>query len=146
MMRKGSVGTGTGGRGIIVEEESWLEESPAGYLNFLKDMGKRPEGTSLDRINTQGNYSKNNCRWASRSIQAHNTDRLKTESNTSKYRGVSHGTNSRKRPWVARIGNGVAGCEWLGNFVTEDEAALAYNKRAFEMFGDEAKLNLVGDN
>ena len=51
-----------GGRGIIVEEESWLSPSPCGYLNFLKDMGHRPDNTSLDRIDYDGNYCKSNCR------------------------------------------------------------------------------------
>lgn len=131
-----------GAKGIIVDEPSWLEESPNGYLNFLRDMGDRPDGTSLDRINNSGNYSKENCRWADRKTQAYNTDRKKTERNTSKYRGVSF-SKQRKNPWVARIGDGLGGYEWLGGYPTEDLAALAYNKRALELHGDEAKLNII---
>ena len=39
---------------------------------FLSDMGERPEGTSIDRIDGAAGYSKSNCRWASRRIQNRN--------------------------------------------------------------------------
>jgi hypothetical protein len=42
------------------------------FENFLLDMGERPEGKTIDRINPYGNYDPDNCRWADRSTQGHN--------------------------------------------------------------------------
>ena len=55
-----------GGKGISVCKK-W--ES---FSGFYEDMGERPAGKTLDRINPMGNYSKDNCRWATPLEQTHN--------------------------------------------------------------------------
>lgn len=55
-----------GGRGISVCER-WLK-----FENFLKDMGECPKNKEIDRIDYNGNYDVNNCRWVTRVDQARN--------------------------------------------------------------------------
>jgi hypothetical protein len=65
-----------GGRGISFDP-AWNT-----FIVFLGDMGEAPEGLSLDRKDVNGNYSKDNCRWATNEEQAsnrRNTVRLRAE-------------------------------------------------------------------
>lgn len=58
-----------GGRGIEICAD-WL--GPAGFERFMSDMGNRPDGMTLDRIDTDGNYQPGNCRWSTPKRQARN--------------------------------------------------------------------------
>ncbi len=58
-----------GARGIQICPQ-WL--GPGGFNQFLLDMGSRPEGRTLDRKDTNGNYEPGNCRWATPKEQAQN--------------------------------------------------------------------------
>jgi hypothetical protein len=56
-----------GGRGITVDPD-WYD-----YQNFIRDMGRRPSPQhSLDRIDNNGNYTKDNCRWTTQDVQRAN--------------------------------------------------------------------------
>ena len=79
-----------GGRGIGVCER-WRK-----FENFYADMGDRPSGTSLDRINNEGNYEPRNCRWATPTEQANNKSRS--------LRFCYNGIEDNARGWSRRLG------------------------------------------
>lgn len=56
-----------GGRGVQICPQ-WI----ATFETFMVDMGERPPGKTLDRIDTNGNYEPGNCRWSSAQAQAQN--------------------------------------------------------------------------
>lgn len=109
-----------GGRGIKICDR-WLGKN--GFVNFYKDMGDKPENLTLDRINVNGDYTPENCRWASRSVQAQN-QRIRV-TNTSGVKNLSYHKKSNK--WVVRKTiNGVRIC--IGYFSSRKDAEDALSK------------------
>lgn len=82
-----------GARGIKYDPR-WAE-----FKNFLEDMGERPAGTSLDRINVFGGYFKSNCRWATDVVQANN----KQNSETLYYDFEGYGQEGTPAEWARTL-------------------------------------------
>lgn len=117
-----------GGRGIRVCEE-WLDKD-SGFLKFYEDMGNCPEGMSLDRIDVNGDYCKENCRWADAYTQNFNQGMRKN--NTSGRTGVTW--DSSREKWAASICiNGKATS--LGRFDSYEEACRVREKAELEYMG-----------
>ena len=116
-----------GERGITVCEE-WHK-----IENFIEDMYPTFKSKlSLDRIDVNKGYSKDNCRWATGSTQARNTRTL-TKANSSGYRGVGYKKDRNK--WEARITVDRKTIT-IGRFKTALEAA-----KAFDNYVDTHKLD-----
>lgn len=91
-----------GGRGISVCDR-WKES----FWNFSADMGKRPDGHLIERINNDKGYSPDNCRWSSRTEQNNNkrTNRLVTHD----------GETLTVAQWARRLGISHSSLTWRLN-------------------------------
>jgi hypothetical protein len=109
-----------GGRGIIMCDE-W-KNSPKSFIEWSLSNGWK-KGLTIDRINNDGNYCPENCRFVTHKENILNS-RLLQRNNTSGYRGVSYSKRSKR--WVVYITiNNKA--KYLGSFKDKQKAAIAYN-------------------
>lgn len=107
-----------GGRGIKVCER-WLD-----IKNFIEDMDATfSNELSLDRIDNDKDYSKDNCRWTNKKTQSRNTRKIRI-SNTSGYRGVCF--NKQANKWQSYITVNYKIIH-LGYFNSPLEGARAYD-------------------
>lgn len=118
-----------GGRGIEVCPE-WNPLRGGSFENFFSDMGEAPAGMSLDRIDFNGNYTKDNCRWATNSVQGYNK-RL-DPNNTSGKSGVSFYTSQGM--WSAEIHVNNAHIR-LGMFAKFEDAVIAREEAEIKYYG-----------
>lgn len=119
-------------RGITVCQE-WRESFEA-FCDWAVEAGYKPN-LEIDRRDPNGNYCPENCRWATRSQQMRN-QRKRRDGLTSKYKGVT----KLKYKWRVQISINGRNTH-VGVYGTEDEAARAYDAKAFELSGEFALLN-----
>lgn len=122
-----------GGRGITVCDR-WLKVE-----NFISDMyPSHKDGLSIDRINNDGNYEPNNCRWATNEVQQRNT-RIIRKRNKTGYRGVYFNESRNKFSSSIRVNSKSI---HLGYFHNAIDGAKAYNKYVIDN-NLEHTLNIV---
>ena len=113
-----------GGRGITICDE-WKNDFMSFY-DWAMSNGYSDE-LSIDRIDNDGNYCPENCRWVSSNIQ--NRNKRIPKNNTSGYKGVHFYKKSGK--YIAKLcvnRNSI----YLGLYPTAVEAAIAYNNYIIE--------------
>lgn len=109
-----------GGRGITICDE-WIDFLP--FYNWAIENGYSDDLT-IDRINNDGNYCPNNCRWATHKQQVHNSGVMDCRSNTG-FVGISqYSEKNRKKRYAAELKRD--GIRYrLGRFYTPEEAYKA---------------------
>lgn len=114
-----------GGRGICYPKD-WET-----FKGFWEDMNESwYEGADIDRIDFNGNYCKENCRWTNRDVGNHNKSK---SAGTSVYKGVYY--DKARDAWTARLSrNSVIYLQ--KRFNTETEAAKAYDDMSEQIYGD----------
>lgn len=101
-----------GARGIFVDPR-W--HGSKGFQKFLEHMGTPPEGGSLERINNDGPYAPENCKWATRAEQAHNKRNNR--------RITANGQTKTMTEWARELGCSPAAISYrIKNGMSEQDA------------------------
>ena len=106
--------------------DRWLNEN--GFLNFLEDMGDRPDGCTLDRIDNSLGYEKSNCRWTTASVQNHN----KKKRQNSQFESI--GVCKNKNLFLVQISK--ESFKHSMTFDNEKYAAIYYDNVSEFFYGD----------
>lgn len=115
--------------GIVSVCPEWDTYQGGSFENFYRDMGERPEGTSINRINGAPTYSKETCEWADATLQIY--DQCRRSDNSSGKTGVQA---SWKGKWLASIKKaGRKETLYYGDSL--EEAIAAREKAELEWYG-----------
>lgn len=128
-----------GGRGIKVCDR-WMES----FENFYADMGKREDGMTLDRIDSNGDYEPGNCRWATWEEQQSNRKsnvHLEYEGVTDTVAGWARTTGLPQATIGYRVRNNFTIPEALGYEPKPNKAVLKDRREAFSEELQEEILN-----
>ena len=115
-----------GGRGITICDE-WKNDAEAFYDWAMSNGYEENKGLSIDRIDNDGSYSPENCRWTTSTIQCRN-QRMK-KNNKSGYRGVYFRKDNNNFRVTITVNKKQIN---LGAFPTAVEGAIAYNNYIIE--------------
>jgi hypothetical protein len=99
------------------------------FENFYKDMGERPNGMELDRIDSNKNYYKANCRWVTKS---HNNANRVFKNKSGLPRGVA---KTNKKSYTVRISINNKTVH-LGTFYTIEDAEQVYLSAYKKLYGE----------
>lgn len=111
--------------------DSWVES----FENFYQDMGRCPEGYTLDRIDNSKDYIPENTRWVTKSMQLFNREL-----------GKIAGVNFRKdrNKWIATICKDYKIIR-LGSFDLYEDAVAARLQAEIDLFGEFSAKNFIAD-
>lgn len=129
-----------GGRGITICDE-WKNDFMSFYNWAISNGYEENKGLSIDRIDNNGNYCPENCRWVTQTIQCRN-QRI-SKNNTSGYKGVSFRKDKNK--YSSQIYYNSRNFH-LGLYPTAEDGAVAYNNYIIENDLEGFPLNKLPDS
>lgn len=125
--------------GAILNKEARKREKTKIYSEIMKKCWQKYDSEKKDKILKNILSSSISSLDISKKLQG---KKAGIENKTSIYVGVSYRTGSALRFWAAQI-KFQKKLYYLGTYPTEDEAALAYNRKARELYGENAKVNKI---
>jgi len=142
------------GKCQYAERVQWENGVRKGIIKMHKQIIGDYNGLSLDHIDRNGlNNQRSNLRLCTHKQNCANKNPTGL---ASKYRGVSFSDGyfyknkagekkycENKKKWVVQIGAMGNGGKWIGAYLTEKEAAIAYNEHAIKLYGEFANLNVI---